>query len=133
MRIGSQREPSRHGGVPASATFASSAPLASSAIVLASSAIAFASSAEPASWIVVASRLSTFRGEADVRTWLYAITRNVVRHRRRKAHRAHRRSVELALVPEPVSDAPNPEQSLASRQALRSVCSAIAELDEKYR
>src|SRR5687767_778414 len=46
-------------------------------------------------FVVAAERLSTFRGEADVRTWLFAITRNVVRHRRRGAHRALRRSGEL--------------------------------------
>lgn len=84
-------------------------------------------------FVVAASRLSTFRGEADVRTWLYGITRNVVRHRRRSAHRARRRTVELSLALEPVSDAPTPEQTLASRQALASVCTALAELDEKYR
>jgi RNA polymerase sigma-70 factor, ECF subfamily len=82
-------------------------------------------------FVVVHDRLPTFRGEADIRTWLYAITRNVVRHRRRGAHRALRRTAELSAIAAP--EQATPEDALLRRQKLGGLSAALDQLDEKYR
>ena len=62
-------------------------------------------------------RLPTFRGESSERTWLFAITRNVVRNARRRS--ALRRFVGIDSIPEPVSHAAGPAEELdASRRRL---------------
>jgi RNA polymerase sigma-70 factor (ECF subfamily) len=82
-------------------------------------------------FLIAGQRLHTFRGEADIRTWLYAITRNVVRYRRRGAHRAQRRSAEYSL--EPRLEFPTPEELLERKSKILAVNSALGALDDKYR
>jgi RNA polymerase sigma-70 factor (ECF subfamily) len=38
-------------------------------------------------FVVIARRFKEFRGEAQVTTWLFRVTQNVVRNRRRREHR----------------------------------------------
>jgi RNA polymerase sigma-70 factor, ECF subfamily len=78
--------------------------------------------------------LPSFRGEARVTTWMFRITENVVRHRRRKER--FRRwlggsSTDVAgHVPSP---RPTPVEELERRQAAETVYRVLDTLPEKYR
>ncbi len=61
-------------------------------------------------FLVALRRLSTFRGESALTTWLYGITRNVVANARRKA--ALRRFIGIDDVPEPVSPTPGADENV---------------------
>ena len=50
-------------------------------------------------FIVVLRRLSTYRGEATMRTWLYAIARRVAASYRRRGYRVRERTVESMQDP----------------------------------
>jgi RNA polymerase sigma-70 factor (ECF subfamily) len=81
--------------------------------------------------------LPGFRGEAEVTTWLYRITENVVRARMRK-ERLRRffgfdgttRDGETADVPSP---RPTPEGDLEHRERARMLYDALDRVSETYR
>lgn len=78
-------------------------------------------------------RLPDFRGESRVSTWLFGITQNVVRHRRRKE--GLRRWLSLAADDPGQSPPPRPTpvEELERREATRIVYRALDRLREKYR
>ncbi len=80
---------------------------------------------------VALERLPTFRGESSERTWLFAITRNVVRNARRRA--ALRRFVGLDSVPEPVDHQGGPAEQVQRLQRRRAVQRALGTLSAKHR
>lgn len=78
--------------------------------------------------------LPGFRGEAEVTTWLYRITANVVRHRRRK-DRVRRWLGGSAedVAGRIASLRPTPVEDLEQRQAAELLYRALAGMAEKYR
>ncbi len=78
--------------------------------------------------------LPGFRGEAKITTWLFRITQNQVRHRRRKER-------WLRLVPGSADNlldrlaakGPTPIEDLERRQAAHTVYQVLDGLNEKYR
>lgn len=76
--------------------------------------------------------LAGFRGEAKVTTWLFRITQNVVRHRRRRE-----RLRALVYAPERVAEQAgtelSPAEALERRQAQRLVYEVLDEMNEKHR
>jgi RNA polymerase sigma-70 factor (ECF subfamily) len=85
-------------------------------------------------FLIVQRELRTFRGDARLTTWLFRITENVVRHRRRKDR------VRRWLMGSPAevagrlpSPRPTPLESLEQRQATELVYRALDGLPEKYR
>jgi len=80
---------------------------------------------------VVAERLSGFRGESKLTTWLYGITENVVREHRRQqsvrrwfAAKADERDQALGL---------SPPESIAQREATELLYRALDRMREPYR
>jgi RNA polymerase sigma-70 factor, ECF subfamily len=82
-------------------------------------------------FVVVARKLSTFRGEAQVTTWLYQITARIVRHERRRAR--FRSWLGLAEVEEPRDTRPSPLEESEQRARERSLYRLLDRLPEKYR
>jgi RNA polymerase sigma-70 factor (ECF subfamily) len=86
-------------------------------------------------FLVVQRRLSEFRGDAKVTTWLYQITQRVVQAARRRerfrrwVRRVRRRDVADALSP----SATPPGAALEREQAARIVYAVLDRLPEKYR
>jgi len=76
-------------------------------------------------------RLPSFRGESSERTWLFAITRNVVRNAQRRS--ALRRFVGLDSVPEPMATTPGPAEQLDAAQRRLAVQRALATLKPHWR
>lgn len=77
-------------------------------------------------------RYPSFRGESSERTWLFSITRNVVRNARRRA--ALRRFVGLGEeIPEPAADEPGADEQVAAMQRRRAVQQALETLSAKHR
>ncbi|MCS6914390.1 MAG: RNA polymerase sigma factor [Myxococcales bacterium] len=78
--------------------------------------------------------LPGFRGEAQVTTWLFRITRNVVRHRRRRARlwRLLRGAGDEAARQLP-SQRPSPLEDLERLEAQATVYRALDAMSEKYR
>jgi RNA polymerase sigma-70 factor, ECF subfamily len=82
-------------------------------------------------FLVVHRRLPTFdAGRGGLRSWLYGITRRVVLHHHRAAHRRDRRLALVALSSHRVSD---PEDDVAKVHAASLVERFLAELDEEKR
>lgn len=75
-------------------------------------------------FLVVERKLSGFRGEAELGTWLYRITRNVVANDRRK--RRIRRFVGLER--ELVEPGPGPEHQLERRRRVLALYAALERL-----
>jgi RNA polymerase sigma-70 factor (ECF subfamily) len=77
--------------------------------------------------------LPKFRADSRLSTWLFGITQNVVRYRRRKesVRRWFARTVPDRL-PAPVSR-PTPVEDLERREATRTVYAALEGMREKYR
>ncbi|MCC7384527.1 MAG: sigma-70 family RNA polymerase sigma factor [Deltaproteobacteria bacterium] len=84
-------------------------------------------------FLIAGVKLSGFRGDAKVTTWLYRITSNVVRHQRRRAR--VRRWLSLGEVDEGAltSSAPTPIEGLERRRAERQLYRLLDRLPEKYR
>lgn len=85
---------------------------------------------------VVARRLGEFRSEAKVSTWLFRITENTVRNRRRQMR--WRRLFGLSAAPweegqTPASEASTPYDDLVRRRALREVERLLERLPERSR
>lgn len=76
-------------------------------------------------------KISSFRGEARVSTWLYAITRNLISNARRKA--MIRRWVGLDTVPELPSTNYLPEEEVIQLRRRRKVQLALERLSAKPR
>ena len=85
-------------------------------------------------FIVVHRQLPGFRGEATLATWLYRITANVVRDRRRRDR--WRRWVG-ALVPELAAKLPapgaTPIEAVEQRETLARVYRVLDGMNERYR
>ncbi len=85
-------------------------------------------------FLVAQRRLPRVREGGGVRTWLYRVAENVVRHRRRKDRL--RRWLSFGggddgdRVPSP---APTPVEELAQRQAIATVYRALDRLNPRYR
>jgi RNA polymerase sigma-70 factor (ECF subfamily) len=80
--------------------------------------------------------LPGFRGEAEITTWLYRITENVVRARRRKE--SVRRFFGFQQAPEAEADElpsprPTPEGDAVQRQRARMLYEALDRLPDTYR
>jgi RNA polymerase sigma-70 factor, ECF subfamily len=81
-------------------------------------------------FVIVHRRLSEFRGESTVRTWLYAIVRNVASN----ARRSQRRKGELAELPrDAAATSGDPHQNAQDQQAARFVQSFLDSVGEKKR
>lgn len=74
---------------------------------------------------------SSFRGASSPSTWLFGITRNVVRNARRRA--AFRRFFGLESGPEPVDPGPGPDEALVRLRRRRQVQAALDRLSEDHR
>lgn len=71
-----------------------------------------------------------FRGDSDVRTWLYAIARNSVRSYFSRKKPAFSSDDELAGL---ISNDPQPEQAVTDREHLRLLHKALLQLTESQR
>ncbi|MHB8873727.1 MAG: RNA polymerase sigma factor [Myxococcaceae bacterium] len=79
-------------------------------------------------------KLAGFRGEASLTTWLYRITENVVRHRRRKDRwRRWLGGTADEVAAEVPSPGPTPIEAVAARQANERVYRVLDGMKEKYR
>lgn len=74
--------------------------------------------------------LSGFRGDSELRTWLYGIVHNVAFKHRRTAARKGRAEPLLA---EPVGTGPSPDEQAQDAQAAAFVAQFAATLDDKKR
>jgi RNA polymerase sigma-70 factor, ECF subfamily len=81
-------------------------------------------------FVVVHRRLPEFRGDSSLRTWLYAIVRNVAANQRRGAQRSHTQSELDPALPSP---APDPCEHAQDQQAADFVQRFVATLDDKKR
>lgn len=82
-------------------------------------------------FLVVQRRLPEFRGDAQITTWLYRITANVVRHQRRRAKVRSWFGMDEAR--EPVDPQAGPLEQVESRQALLRVYQITERLPEQQR
>jgi RNA polymerase sigma-70 factor (ECF subfamily) len=82
-------------------------------------------------FVKVQRSLASFRGDAELTTWLYRITENVVRHRRRKER--WRRYIGLSQAPELPSAAPSPLEELEADEATALVYRVLDSMREYYR
>jgi RNA polymerase sigma-70 factor (ECF subfamily) len=78
-------------------------------------------------------RLDSFRGAAKLSTWLFGITQNVVRHRRRK-ERLRRWLLGAASDARHLEPArPTPVEDLERREATKTIYRLLDGLPDKYR
>ncbi len=86
-------------------------------------------------FLVVGQRLSEFRGEAKVTTWLYRITERLAMERRRRDRfrrwlsRVRSADIERALSP----SQPTPVDALERRQSIETVYRMLDRIPDKYR
>jgi RNA polymerase sigma-70 factor (ECF subfamily) len=81
-------------------------------------------------FVIVHRRLSEFRGESTLRTWLYAIVRNVASN----ARRSQRRKGELAELPlDAAATSGDPHQRAQEQQAARFVRTFLDGIGDKKR
>ena len=78
-------------------------------------------------------QLPTFRGDAKPATWLFGITQNVVRHRRRRERLRRLVFGASTDAADAVSNRPTPVEMLERREAERAVYAALSGLADKYR
>jgi RNA polymerase sigma-70 factor, ECF subfamily len=83
-------------------------------------------------FLLVNDLLPRFRGEARFTTWLYRITENVVRQRRRR-DRLRRIFIRDVDLEERASQRPTPIEELERREAQRRVYRALDALPDKQR
>jgi RNA polymerase sigma-70 factor, ECF subfamily len=81
-------------------------------------------------FLVAHRRLPDFEHRASLQTWLYAVTRNVVRNHRRGVRR---RGPEEPVPVELVSSEPGPEESCQRNEAFDFVRAFLSSLDEAKR
>ena len=87
--------------------------------------------------------IGRFRGDADLKTWLYRIALNLARNRwrwwkRRRRDATFSLDAPLGLSEQPLSDslradAPDPEQAALSRERERAINDALRSLGSPYR
>lgn len=82
-------------------------------------------------FVIAHAKLPAFRGDAQVRTWLFEICRRVARNYRRKA--SHRRETQPSEAIEIESLERNPEQALAQREEQRRVEEILWNMDVEKR
>jgi RNA polymerase sigma-70 factor, ECF subfamily len=85
-------------------------------------------------FLAVHRKLSGFRGESSLSTWLYRITENVIRHRRRKDRwrKWLGGSAEEVAGEEP-APGPSPIEGIEQRQSSAKVYRVLDSMKEKYR
>jgi RNA polymerase sigma-70 factor (ECF subfamily) len=84
-------------------------------------------------FMVAHRRRDSFRGAAKISTWLFGITQNVVRHRRRK-ERVRRLLLGAATdVGRLEPRRPTPVEELERREATKTVYHLLDNLPDKYR
>jgi RNA polymerase sigma-70 factor (ECF subfamily) len=81
-------------------------------------------------FVVVHRRLPEFRGESSLRTWLYAIVRNVAANQRRGGRRAASLAELDSSLP---SSAPDPLERAQDQEAALFVQRFLLTLDDKKR
>ena len=85
-------------------------------------------------FLVVHAQLAGFRGDAKLSTWLYRITENVVRHRRRRERfRRWLGGSSEDVGGRVASSRPTPVEALERREAESLVYRALDRLSEKQR
>ncbi len=85
-------------------------------------------------FIAVHHQLPRFRGDSRLTTWLYAITANTLRDRRRKQKlRAWLTGTAEDAAGHLVSEAPSADDALEAQQQARKVYAALNEMKEKFR
>ncbi|MES1208406.1 MAG: RNA polymerase sigma factor [Pseudomonadota bacterium] len=82
-------------------------------------------------FVAVHRQLPGFRGDAGIRTWLYAITRHIAANHRRRDHR--KTSMLEPLPPEITDPRPDPLERAANTEAASFVERFSAKLDTKKR
>jgi len=82
-------------------------------------------------FVAVHRRLSTFRGESALRTWLFGIVRNVAfKHRRQLARKP---TTAEAPAAEPLQPGPSPLERAQANEAAAFVQRFLAQLNDKKR
>jgi RNA polymerase sigma-70 factor (ECF subfamily) len=85
-------------------------------------------------FLIAHRQLAEFRGDAKLTTWLYRITENVVRHRRRKERFRRWLGGSSSDVADDVpSETRGPAEEMESRQATALVYRALDRMSEKSR
>ncbi len=85
-------------------------------------------------FLIVHRQLASYRGDARITTWLYRITANVVRWRRRKERwRRWLGGSADEVAGDVAAPSPAPDEALARRQAERTLYRALDGLAPKYR
>lgn len=85
-------------------------------------------------FLIVARKLESFRGDAQLRTWLFRITTRIAANRRRGARRRQvwariTRQIEDELP----GEAPGPAEALERREVARHFYAVLDELPERHR
>jgi len=84
-------------------------------------------------FLIAHRRRDTFRGAAKVSTWLFGITQNVVRHRRRKERVRHLLLGAATDIGRLAPLRPTPVEELERREATKTVYRLLDDLPDKYR
>lgn len=84
-------------------------------------------------FLIAHQQLASFRAESQIKTWLFGITTNVVRHRRRKERIRGWLLQLVAAQPPPQPTRPTPVETLLRREASATVYKALQGMPEKYR
>jgi RNA polymerase sigma-70 factor (ECF subfamily) len=92
-----------------------------------------ADEATQATFLRALRRLGDYRGQAALRTWLYAIALNVSRDRWRRRSTWRRLRQALGAAGWRAPEAEPPEAAAARREAEAAVWQAVQRLDEKHR
>ncbi|MGC4116433.1 MAG: sigma-70 family RNA polymerase sigma factor [Myxococcales bacterium] len=83
-------------------------------------------------FLVLFERLQEFKGEAELRTWIYRICANVAAEHRRKARRGWRMAEVLGRLPF-LSIAASPASTVEARHELAVVERILSQMSEKRR
>jgi RNA polymerase sigma-70 factor (ECF subfamily) len=84
-------------------------------------------------FLIAHRRRDTFRGAAKVSTWLFGITQNVVRHRRRKERVRTMLLGAATDIGRLAPQRPTPVEEFERREATKTVYRLLDDLPDKYR